>query len=58
MTRMKREIVGYHTDAGNHWAAELECGHEQHVRHAPPIVGRLWVTTEEGRSRALTRQAL
>lgn len=29
--------------------AELECGHEQHVRHDPPFFKREWATTKEGR---------
>ena len=28
----------------------LECGHEQHVRHKPPLVERSWVLTAEGRA--------
>ena len=50
---MKRRVVGYHTDAENHWVAELECGHGQHVRHDPPWTERPWVTTEEGRAARL-----
>ena len=53
---MKRKIVGYHLDAENHWLAELECGHGQHVRHAPPFVERPWVTTEEGRASRLGQE--
>jgi hypothetical protein len=50
---MKRKIVGYHTDSENHWVAELECGHGQHVRNDPPWTERPWVTTEEGRESRL-----
>jgi hypothetical protein len=46
---MKQAIVGYHKDEEDHWVAELACAHFQHVRHDPPWVNRLWVTTEEGR---------
>ncbi|HVK62401.1 MAG TPA: DUF3565 domain-containing protein [Bdellovibrionales bacterium] len=46
---MKQKIQGYHQDSENHWVAELECGHAQHVRHDPPWMERLWVTTKEGR---------
>lgn len=46
---MQRRIVGFHQDDEGHWVAELECGHDQHVRHDPPLVSRLWVLTEEGR---------
>jgi hypothetical protein len=33
--------------------AELECGHDQHVRHDPPWTNRPWTTTADGRERAL-----
>lgn len=33
--------------------AELECGHSQRLRHAPPWVNRKWVTTPQGRAAAL-----
>ena len=45
---MRRRITGYHRDEESHWVAELDCGHNQHVRHNPP-----WVTTEEGRASML-----
>ncbi|MEX5216924.1 MAG: DUF3565 domain-containing protein [Nitrospiraceae bacterium] len=46
---MIRSIIGYHLDDENHWVADLECGHGQHVRHQPPMTTRTWVLTEEGR---------
>jgi hypothetical protein len=46
---VNRQIVGYHQDEEQHWIAELECGHSQHVRHDPPWQIRAWVTTHEGR---------
>lgn len=46
---MKSPIIGYHRDDENHWVAELDCGHFQHVRHDPPWFNREWVTTGEGR---------
>lgn len=46
---MKRKIVGFHQDEEHHWVADLECGHQQHVRHDPPLTRRLWVLTAEGR---------
>jgi len=49
----ERRIVGFHQDAERHWVADLECGHAQHLRHAPPWQVRPWVTTAEGRARAL-----
>ena len=50
---MNRRIVGYHQDDERHWVAELECGHNQHVRHDPPWTTRPWVVTPEGRARML-----
>ncbi len=45
----ERRIVGFHTDEEQHWVADLECGHTQHVRHDPPWQVRPWVITDEGR---------
>jgi hypothetical protein len=50
---MQRRIVGFHLDEEQHWVAELECGHNQHVRHNPPWTNRPWVITTEGRAAAL-----
>lgn len=50
---MQRKITGYHQDEEDHWVAELECGHGQHVRHDPPWINRAWVTTAEGRAAKL-----
>lgn len=50
---MKQAIVGYHLDEEDHWVAELACRHDQHVRHAPPLVSRPWVVTEAGRESML-----
>ena len=50
---MKQPITGYHLDEENHWVAELDCGHNQHVRHNPPLVSRPWVVTAEGRDAML-----
>ena len=47
---LKRKIVGFQTDEEGHWVAELECGHGQHVRHAPPLNSRPWVLSPEGRA--------
>ncbi|MFA3790879.1 DUF3565 domain-containing protein [Aliiglaciecola sp. SL4] len=47
---MKRAILGYHQDDENHWVAELDCGHNQHVRHTPPWTNRPWVLTVTGRN--------
>ncbi|MGH8714790.1 MAG: DUF3565 domain-containing protein [Casimicrobiaceae bacterium] len=50
---MQRRIVGYHRDAEQHWVAELDCGHHQHLRHQPPWTSRPWVLSREGRTRHL-----
>jgi hypothetical protein len=31
-----RKIVDFHLDENLDWVAELECGHQQHVRHNDP----------------------
>ena len=49
LTAMLRRITGFHQDEEQHWVAELECGHGQHVRHNPPWEVRPWVLTAEGR---------
>jgi hypothetical protein len=46
---MEQRIIGFHQDNEQHWVAELECGHYQHVRHNPPWTNRPWVTTVDGR---------
>jgi tellurite methyltransferase len=50
---MQRVMVAFHRDAEEHWVAELSCGHQQHVRHAPPFTLRPWVLTPEGRAARL-----
>ena len=47
---MQRSITGYHCDDLGHWVAELDCGHDQHVRHDPPWQLRPWVVEEAGRN--------
>ena len=49
----QQPIVGYHLDDEGDWVAELACGHNQHVRHNPPMVERPWVLTEKGRNKFL-----
>ena len=46
-------ITGYHTDEEGHWVAWLACGHNQHVRHDPPLVRRNWVLNAQGRQSML-----
>ena len=42
---MERAVTGSHQGEERHWVAELECGHNQHVRHDPPWESRPWVVT-------------
>jgi hypothetical protein len=53
---MERRVMGFHQDAEGHWVAELECGHNQHVRHDPPWESRPWVVTADGRRSRLGMQ--
>lgn len=46
---MEQKITSFHKDEENHWVADLECGHKQHVRHDPPFHQREWVTSAEKR---------
>jgi Protein of unknown function (DUF3565) len=45
---IRRKIIDYHLDEASDWIADLECGHQQHVRHNPPWTNRHWVTTPQG----------
>ncbi|HTH51704.1 MAG TPA: DUF3565 domain-containing protein [Pyrinomonadaceae bacterium] len=47
---MRRRIVEFDQDDEKHWRAILDCGHQQHVRHEPPLRTREWVLSEEGRN--------
>ena len=47
---MERSITGYRVDAEGEWVAELECGHDQHVRHRPPFQPREWILNPERRA--------
>ncbi len=49
----RSRIIGFHTDDEGHWVAQLACGHNQHVRHDPPLVRRVWVQSSDGRSSML-----
>jgi tellurite methyltransferase len=50
---MERAITGFRRDDRGDWVAELDCGHDQHVRHRPPFQQRPWVETERGRRERL-----
>jgi len=47
---LDQRIVGFHLDSEQDWVAELECGHNQHVRHNPPWTNRPWVISAAGRA--------
>lgn len=47
---VERRITGYHQDEEGDWVAELECGHNQHVRHRPPFQLRAWTLDRAGRA--------
>jgi hypothetical protein len=53
-----RKIVDYHLDECFDWVADLECGHQQHVRHNPPWTIRHWVTTPQGRLEHIGQELL
>ena len=36
-------------DVGD-WAAELDCGHRQHIRHQPPFRLAPWVEVDDERA--------
>lgn len=49
MGDVERAMTGFHQDDVGDWVAELECGHNQHVRHRPPFQMREWVVDDESR---------
>ena len=55
---IERRIVDFRQEEEQHWVAELECGHTQHVRHTPPWQVRPWVLTTEGRAGRLGMRLL
>lgn len=50
---MQRKIAAFSRDEQSDWVAALECGHERHTRHQPPLAERPWVVTEQGRTSRL-----
>lgn len=44
-------ISGFHRDPEGYWVAELACGHNQHMRHRPPMERRPWVESEVERAK-------
>lgn len=53
---MRRTMVGFHPDEAGDWVAELDCLHNQHVRHRPPFQEREWAQSEEGRAGRLGQE--
>jgi Protein of unknown function (DUF3565) len=51
-----KKIIGFHMDENRDWLAELECGHQQYVRHNPPWREHHWVTTAQGRLEHMGQQ--
>jgi hypothetical protein len=47
---VEQAIIGFETDGAGDWAAMLQCGHRQHVRHKPPFQDRPWTLTALGRA--------
>jgi tellurite resistance-related uncharacterized protein len=43
-------IIGFQRESDTAWVAQLDCGHAQHVRHAPPFNLAPWVIDEQGRA--------
>ena len=48
---VSRTIVGFVADELGDWAALLDCGHRQHVRHRPPFRVAPWVEDATERER-------
>jgi hypothetical protein len=53
-----RKIVDFHLDECLEWVADLECGHQQPVRHNPPWTTRHWVTIPQGRLEHIGQELL
>ncbi|MGH3733736.1 MAG: DUF3565 domain-containing protein [Acidimicrobiales bacterium] len=47
---VERTITGFHQDVVGDWVAELDCGHNQHIRHRPPFQIRAWVVDDDDRA--------
>jgi tellurite resistance-related uncharacterized protein len=46
---VERTITGFRLDALGEWIAELDCGHDQHIRHRPPFEIRPWIRSAKER---------
>ena len=47
---MHHAIINYSQDPHGHWAAELDCGHDQVFVHNPPEQDNAWILTPMGRN--------
>ena len=47
---LQQKIYAYHKDEFDNWVTELECRHNQHIRHNPPFINRPWVMTLQSRN--------
>jgi hypothetical protein len=46
---MHHAITGYFQDDAGHWVARLDCGHDLHLQHNPPVANNPWILTQTGR---------
>lgn len=51
-----QSILSFHQDELGDWVADLACGHQQHVRHTPPLRERPWVNSAAGRQQFLGKR--
>lgn len=47
-TGIPRKMLSFSPD-GDAWIAALDCGHNRHVRHRPPLSSFPWIDDAEGR---------
>ena len=57
-TGIPRKTLAFHIDENRDWLAELDCGHQQHVRHSPPWTEHPWVTTRKAVYNTISRPRL
>lgn len=43
-------IISFQRESDTAWVAQLDCGHTQHIRHAPPFKLAPWVVGEQARA--------
>lgn len=47
-TGIPRTMLSFSPD-GDAWIASLDCGHNRHIRHRPPLSSFAWIDDPEGR---------